>query len=151
MTQTLTQSSKEIIGKYYENAAANNWDAWITFFDDNVIMDYQLTGPLVGIETIKIFAQKMKDGYYAWSIKPVHIIAEENMVSVIWKIDAETSDGISISVKGNNFYHIENGKIVRATNFHDTVPFEGDTAFYEMRAYAEKPDKNSLGVAALSQ
>ena len=41
-------STTEVILKYYANVNAGNWDAWVELFDENLVMDEQLSGHVEG-------------------------------------------------------------------------------------------------------
>ena len=133
-------NTREVIYKYYENLnighAKGNLDAWVDLFADNFVMDEQLAGHVEGVEPMKDLAQKMLSGYSKWYMNLLKVLVEDNEAFVIWEVTATTSDGVEVKTKGTNFYVVENDKVIYLANYHDTVPFQTDTAFTSMNAPA---------------
>jgi ketosteroid isomerase-like protein len=132
--------TREVIYKYYENLnighAKGNLDAWVGLFADDFVMDEQLAGRVEGVEPMQILAKKMLAGYSKWYMRLLKVLVEGDEAFVIWQVEAITSEGVEISTKGTNFYRVKNGKVVYLTNYHDSVPFQTDTAFQSMRTPA---------------
>jgi ketosteroid isomerase-like protein len=130
--------TKEVIQKYYENLnighAKGNLDAWVNLFADDFVMDEQLAGRVEGVEPMKVLAEKMLAGYSKWYMRLLKVLVEGDEAFVIWQVAATTSEGVEISTKGTNFYRVKNDKVVYLTNYHDSVPFQTDTAFTSMRS-----------------
>ena len=133
-------NTREVINKYYENLndghAKGNLDAWVGLFADDFVMDEQLAGRIEGVEPMKVLAEKMLAGYSKWIMHLLTVVVEGDEAFVLWRVEATTSNGVEISTKGSNYYRVKNNKVVYLTNYHDSVPFQTDTAFTSMRTPA---------------
>lgn len=133
-------NTREVINKYYENLnighAKGNLDAWVGLFADDFVMDEQLAGRVAGVEPMRVLAEKMLEGYSKWYMNLLKVLVEGDEAFVLWRVEAITSQGVEISTKGANYYRVKNDKVVYLTNYHDSVPFQTDTAFTSMRTLA---------------
>lgn len=116
-------NTKEVVDKYFETVNAGDWEAWLTLFDQDIIMDEQLAGRIEGIEALQSGIGGLEKGYSKFKNRPLEVIIEGNEASAIWQIEAANASGVPVEAKGANFFQIENGKITYMANFHDTVPF----------------------------
>jgi ketosteroid isomerase-like protein len=115
--------TKQVIDAYYAAVNAGDWDAWLTLFDDQVVMDEQLGGHLEGISILQGAVEGLKKGYSKFLMHPLHVVIEGSQASVIWHCEAANASGVPIDAKGANYFQVNNGKITYMANFHDTVPF----------------------------
>jgi ketosteroid isomerase-like protein len=51
------------IRKYYETANAGKWDEWCDLFTDDMVMDEQLAGHIVGLATLRPMMAGMGQAY----------------------------------------------------------------------------------------
>ncbi len=119
---TSTQISG-VINEYYGAANRGDWDAWLTLFDDNVVVDEQLAGHVEGIGTLRNAVGGMKKGYSRFQNKAQHIVINGDEACVVSHISAANASGVPIEANVANYFRLEKGKIKYMANFHDTVPF----------------------------
>jgi len=112
-----------VIDKYYGTANKGDWDAWLTLFDDNIVMDEQLAGHVEGIDILRGSVGGMKKGYSRFQNKMQRVVINGNEACVTSHISAANASGVPIEANVANYFRLENGKIKYMANFHDTVPF----------------------------
>lgn len=117
-------NTRDVVIKYFDSVNAGDWDAWLSLFDENVVMDEQLAGHLEGIDTLRGAVGALKKGYSKFLNRPLEVVVEGDRAAALWHIEAANAKGVPIDAKGANFFKINNGKIVYMSNFHDTVPFK---------------------------
>lgn len=122
-------SIRDLMTAYYKAGSSGDWSTWLSLLDDNIIVDEQLAGRLEGIDAMKTLSERVKASYTKFNMQPQHMVVEGDEVCTGWKLEATNTNGAQINATGANFCRFENGKIVYMTNFHDTVPFKGDTAY----------------------
>lgn len=122
-------NSKELVLNYIERVwNGNSVEALKELTTDNFIyhLGDQLSFDHNGF--IKFLAS-MYAAFPDWNVKPVEVIAENNMAAVQWSGEV-THEGIfhgipptgkKITVSGINIYKIENGKIVSEWEQTDTI------------------------------
>ncbi len=121
---TKTMNTQEVIDKYYDAANAGDWNTWLTLFDDNVVIDEQLAGHLVGIGTLRGAIGGIERGYSKFQNHPTHIVVDGNQGCAVSHISAANASGVPIEANVANYFQIQNGKITYMANFHDTRPFD---------------------------
>lgn len=115
--------TREVINEYYDSFNKGDWDAWLTLFHDNVLIDEQLAGRLQGVNALRGAIDAMKKGYSLFQNIPHHIVINGNEACVISHISAANASGIPIEANVANYFRVEDGAITYMANFHDTVPF----------------------------
>lgn len=116
-------NSREIIDAYYEYVNAGDWDAWLTLFADDIVMDEQLAGHVDGIDVLRGAVDGLKAGYSKFLNLPRQVVVEGDRGCVVSRIEAANASGVPIVANVANYFEIKNGKIVYMANFHDSVPF----------------------------
>ena len=116
-------NTRELIEKYFECINTQDWDTWLTLFDDKVVIDEALSGHMEGLESMRDSAQGIQEQFSKFENRIEEIVVEGNKGMVVCTIEAVTAGGVPIESTGANFYRIENGKIAYMSSFHDSVPF----------------------------
>lgn len=130
--------TREVVEKYFEYVNEGNWDAWLTLFDERVVMDEQLAGHIEGVEILRGAVGGLKRGYSRFQNNPIRAMVDGENAMVMWEINAANATGVPIKAKGVNYFIVENGKITYMANFHDSVPFKPFTEQKFDMATAEK-------------
>jgi ketosteroid isomerase-like protein len=119
-------TNREILEKYYEYANAGDWMAWCDLFTDNMVMDEQLGGHIVGLETLRGMMRGMGAAYARFQNVPIQMLVEGNSGAVKSHISARASKYPDEAIESDvmNFFTFENGKIAYMSNHHDSRPFE---------------------------
>jgi ketosteroid isomerase-like protein len=116
--------TRSVIEKYYQTVNAGDWEAWLTLFDDRVVIDEQLAGHVEGIEILRGAVGALKKGYSFFKNQPAHIVVNGDEACVVSRISAANAAGVPIEANVANYFRLTGGKIVYMANFHDTVPFQ---------------------------
>jgi ketosteroid isomerase-like protein len=117
---------KQIIERYYEYANAGNWTAWCDLFADDMVMDEQLAGRIVGLATLRPMMAGMGNAYVVFQNVPVAIVVEGDQGAVVSHISARAAKYPDEPIEADvmNYFRFEDGKIVYMRNVHDSKPFE---------------------------
>jgi len=115
--------TREVVSKYFEYVNSGRWDDYLTLFDDHVVMDEQLMGHMEGIAEVAKGIEGLRH-QPSFRNQPLEIIVEGDKSMAIWRITADLPNGAKLDGKGVNFFVVKNGKIVKFSNYHDTVPFK---------------------------
>ena len=115
--------TREVIDEYYETINKGDWDAWLTLFDTNVLVDEQLAGRVEGVAALRGALDGIRKGYSVFQNIPHRIVINGDEACVISHISAANAVGIPIEANVANYFRLENGRIKYMANFHDTVPF----------------------------
>lgn len=116
-------NTREIIEKYFECINNQNWEEWLTLFDDNVVMDEALSGHMEGMQAMRDSAKGIQEQFSKFENHIQEIVVEGERGMVVCCIEAVTVGGAAIESVGANFYRIANGKITYMASFHDRTPF----------------------------
>jgi ketosteroid isomerase-like protein len=116
--------TREVIDKYYEYGRSGNRAGWLSLFADDIVMDEQLEGHIVGIDNLRETIGKMDKGYARFHNQPQHFVIDGEQACVISHISAVTESGVSIEAGVANYFQVQDGKITYMANFHDTKPFD---------------------------
>jgi ketosteroid isomerase-like protein len=119
----IVMDTREVVTKYFASVNAGDWDAWLSLFADDVVMDEQLAGHLEGVAILRGAVGALKKGYSKFKNHPEEIVVEGERAMIVWRIEAANAAGVPINAKGANFFRVKGGKIVYMANFHDSVPF----------------------------
>jgi len=124
--QLTTASPKEIIDDYYKYANAGKWDKWCDLFADNMVMDEQLAGNIVGLDKLRPMMAGMGQAYKKFQNVPKNIIINGNEGAVVSHISALAAKHPNTPIEAEvmNYFRFENGKIAYMANFHDSKPFK---------------------------
>lgn len=115
--------TREIVKTYFEYVNSGRWDDYLNLFDENIVMNEQLSGHIEGIEALgKSIEGLRKSPKFLNNL--LESVVEGNSAMATWHLKTIGPKGKPIDVKGVNYYKIKNGKIVYFANFHDTVPFK---------------------------
>jgi len=109
---------------YYKLANAGNWDKWCDLFTENMVMDEQLAGHIVGLKTLRPMMGGMKKMYKSFKNKAVHMFVSGNEGAVVSHISAVSPKGAKIEANVMNYFRFKGGKIAYMSNFHDSRPFK---------------------------
>jgi len=122
----MTMTAREVIETYYASSERHDRATWLSLFDENLVMDEQIEGRIVGVENLTRVIAKMDQGYASFQNKPNHFVYGDDgqQACVISHISATTRDGTHIECGVANYFQVRGGKIVYMANFHDTRPFE---------------------------
>ncbi len=119
-------NNHETIQKYYEYANAGKWDSWCDLFTDDMVMDEQLAGHIVGLPTLRPMMAGMGQSYARFQNILKNMVVEGDEGAVLSHISARAAkfpdDPIEAEVM--NFFRFRDGKISYMRNVHDTKPFE---------------------------
>jgi len=116
--------TREIVEQYYHYVNQGDWDKWLGLFADDIEIDEQLAGHVVGIDVLRGAIGGMKNGYSKFKNRPKHIVVDGNEACVVSKIEAANAAGVPIEANVANYFRIKKGKIAYMANFHDTRPFD---------------------------
>ncbi len=116
-------TTKEIITRDFDTVNKHDWESWYTLFDDDIVFDDAITGPIKGIEAMKASVVGTSEGFDKFENIAEEIVAEGNKGMAVCHIKAVTKNGKTLDSTGANFFRIENGKIVYLSSFHDREPF----------------------------
>lgn len=117
-------TTREIIDAYYASVNRGDWNAWLTLFADDVVMDEQLAGHVEGVATLRGAIGALKQGYAKFFNRPIHVVVSGDEACVVSEIDAANATGVPIRARVANYFRTRGGKIVYLANFHDTRPFD---------------------------
>lgn len=114
--------TRNIVKQYFDNVNAGEWDKWLNLFDENIVMDEQLSGHIEGINDLAKSIEGLRSSP-KFQNHLLEFVVEGNRAMANWHLQTTRPDGKNIEVKGVNYYKIKNGKIIYFANFHDTLPF----------------------------
>ncbi|MFZ2097435.1 MAG: nuclear transport factor 2 family protein [Anaerolineales bacterium] len=116
----------EIIRRYYETANAGKWDAWCDLFTDDMVMDEQLAGHIVGLVTLRPMMAGMGQVYAKFQNVLKEMLVEKDQGAVVSHISALAAKypDQPIEAEVMNYFRFRDGKISYMRNVHDTKPFE---------------------------
>jgi ketosteroid isomerase-like protein len=119
-------SNSEIIRKYYEYANAGKWDAWCDLFTNDMVMDEQLAGHIVGLSTLRPMMAGMDKAYAKFKNELREMLVEGDQGAVVSHISARAAmyPDQPIEAEVMNYFRFRDGKISYMRNVHDTKPFE---------------------------
>ncbi|NCR74321.1 MAG: hypothetical protein GPI92_01445 [Microcystis aeruginosa K13-06] len=121
--ERLSIKTRELIKQYFECINTQDWDTWVSLFDDNVVMDEALSGHMEGRQAMKDSAKGIQEQFSKFENHIQEIVVEDERGMVVCRIEAVTVGGAVIESVGANFYRIANGKITYMASFHDRTPF----------------------------
>ena len=116
-------STREIILKYFESVNTGQWEDYISLFADDVVMDEQIAGHLVGIDEVRKGIEGLRTAR-RFNNNLVDMVVEGDLAMARWHISADFGDGRLVEARGVNYYKIVDGKIAYFANYHDTKPFD---------------------------
>lgn len=118
--------NREILNKYYEYANTGAWDKWCDLFSEDMVMDEQLAGNIVGLATLRPMMAGMGQAYAKFQNDPRAILVDGDQGAVLSHISARAAkypdEPIECDVM--NYFQFNNGKISYMQNVHDSKPFE---------------------------
>ncbi|MCX6018767.1 MAG: nuclear transport factor 2 family protein [Chloroflexi bacterium] len=116
---------KRLIEQYYEYANAGKWMAWCDLFADDMVMDEQLAGHIVGLSTLRPMMAGMGQAYAVFQNVPSAVIVEGDQGAVLSHISARAAKYPDEPIEANvmNYFTFKNGKIAYMRNVHDSKPF----------------------------
>lgn len=114
--------TKQVVSNYFNYINTQQWDKYMELFADDVIMDEQIMGHLESRQAVAEGIENLKNAP-RFENHLVDMVVEGNRAMARWHIIAEPAPDVHIECDGVNYYEVENGKIVRFANYHDTAPF----------------------------
>ena len=120
---TRLSDTATVVQEYYRHVNAGDWEAWLTLFTDDVVVDEQLAGHLEGIESLRPAVGGLRRGYSVFQMHPVHVVVQGDEACVIWHCEAKNASGVPIDAHGANWFQVRDGRIARMETHHDSVPF----------------------------
>ena len=117
--------NSEVVRKYYEYANAGKWDEWCDLFTDDMLMDEQLAGNIVGLAKLRPMMAGMGQAYAKFQNELESMVVEGDAGAVLSHISALAAKypGEPIEAEVMNFFRFRDGKISYMRNVHDTKPF----------------------------
>src|SRR5512146_2762833 len=85
---THVMENHETIRKYYEYANAGEWNAWCDLFTDDMVMDEQLAGHIVGLAALRPMMAGMGQSYARFQNVLEDMVVEGNQGAVVSHISA---------------------------------------------------------------
>ncbi len=116
-------NTKEIIETYFHCINQEDWDTWLTLFDDQIVVDEALSGHLEGIQAMGDSVTGIQQLFSKFENHIQEIVVEGEQGMVVCRIEAVTLSGVAIKSVGANFYRIAKDKITYMASFHDRTPF----------------------------
>ncbi len=115
----------ETMHKYYEYANAGLWDAWCDLFTDDMVMDEQLAGHIVGLAALRPMMAGMGQAYAKFQNVLKEILVEGDQGAVVSHISALAAryPDQPIEAEVMNYFRFRHGKIAYMRNVHDSKPF----------------------------
>ncbi len=113
------------VRKYYETANAGKWDAWCDLFTDDMEMDEQLAGKIIGLAALRPMMAGMGQAYAKFQneLKSMVVVGDQGaVVSHISALAAKYPDQ-PIEADVMNYFRFRAGKISYMRNVHDSKPF----------------------------
>lgn len=122
---TAVMENHETIRKYYEYANAGLWKDWCDLFTDDMVMDEQLAGRIVGLATLRPMMDGMGQAYAKFQNVLKSMVVEGNEGAVVSHISAAASKYPNEPIEADvmNFFRFRDGKISYMRNVHDSKPF----------------------------
>jgi ketosteroid isomerase-like protein len=114
---------RQTVLKYFEYVNAGAWEDYLQLFADDVVMDEQLAGHLVGIDEVRKGIAGLRTAPH-FQNSLVDMVVEGEIAMARWHIDADFGEGRLVDARGVNYFRIVSGKIVYFANYHDTRPFD---------------------------
>ena len=116
----------EIIRNYYKFANSGEWDAWCDLFTDDMVMDEQLAGRIVGLATLRPMMAGMGQAYAKFQNVPNEMLVDGDKGAVVSHVSALAAryPDQPIEAEVMNFFRFRDGKIAYMRNVHDSKPFE---------------------------
>ena len=123
---THVMENHETVKKYYEYANAGKWDAWCDLFTDDMVMDEQLAGHIVGLAALRPMMAGMGQAYAKFQNELKDYLVEGDQGSSLSHISALAAKypGEPIEANVMNYFRFRDGKISYMRNVHDTRPFD---------------------------
>lgn len=118
-------NNAQTIRKYYETANAGQWDAWCDLFTDDMLMDEQLAGNIVGLDKLRPMMAGMGQAYAKFQNVLKSMVVEGDEGAVVSHISAAAAKYPNEAIEADvmNFFRFRAGKICYMRNVHDTKPF----------------------------
>ena len=115
----------ETIRKYYEYANAGQWDAWCDLFTDDMVMEEQLAGHIVGLAKLRPMMAGMGQAYAKFQNVSKAILVQGDEGAVLSHISARAAKYPDEPIEADvmNYFRFKNGKISYMQNCHDSKPF----------------------------
>ena len=69
---------RDVLIAYYRTANAGDWQAWLTLFQEDVVIDEQLAGHVEGLDILRGAIGGMEKGYSRFQNVPKHMVCQGN-------------------------------------------------------------------------
>lgn len=117
---------RQIIEQYYAHANAGEWDKWCDLFSEDMVMNEQLAGHIVGLAALRTMMAGMGTAYAKFRNLQKEILVQGDLAASVSHISALAAryPDRPIEAEVMNYFRIANGKIAYMANFHDSRPFQ---------------------------
>lgn len=124
-TRTTLMDNRDTVQKYYDYANAGKWDAWCDLFTDDMVMDEQLAGNIIGLDKLRPMMAGMGQAYAKFQNVLKSMVVDGDEGAVVSHISALAAKypNEPIEAEVMNFFRFRAGKISYMRNVHDTKPF----------------------------
>ena len=121
---THVMENHETIRKYYEYANAGKWKEWCDLFTDDMVMDEQLAGNIVGLATLRPMMDGMGQAYAKFQNVLKSMVVEGNEGAVVSHISAAAAKYPNEPIEADvmNFFRFRDGKIALKNSYRKNRP-----------------------------
>jgi len=126
-SDTISQDTPSlVIRKYYEYANAGKWMEWCDLFTDDMVMDEQLAGNIIGLDKLRPMMVGMGQAYAKFQNVLKFMVVEGDEGASVSHISAAAAKYPDQPIEADvmNFFRFRDGKIAYMRNVHDSKPFE---------------------------
>ena len=131
-TKTSSRDAREAAMASFEGAVERDPDRIVASAHPDYVDDFVAIGEFQGKEAVRAFFGELFAAMPDFEMSVERVIADEGAVAVKWRAEATFSDapfqgiqptGKRVSLRGVDFFEIENGLIRRNTIFYDGASF----------------------------
>lgn len=118
-------SNRTVLERYYEYANAGKWTNWCDLFADDMVMDEQLAGHIVGLAALRPMMAGMGQAYARFQNVANAILVQGDEGAVLSHISAAAAKYPNEAIEADvmNYFKFSDGKISYMRNCHDSKPF----------------------------
>ncbi len=112
------KTNSEIVCAYFESVNAGNWQAWLSLFADDAVLEEPI-GSINGIQALTEGTHVLDKAYSKFENKLLSFFIDGDNACAQTHISAITMSGGVIEVDVCNVYLFKSGKIQRQKNYLD--------------------------------